>query len=369
MGYHRADGRVGTRNYWLVLPLFRGETQQLALLKEALMTTLGYQSANPYLHQFRALREQYRAGSYFEAPPPPYTGRASLPLFANIDGVRFLPNLYEQDYSPDTLASFWPLLAGYCTHPNVGGITVLSMDGSDSSPAVDTIRQHIVRGDPAFCKPFVIADRFAYANEFDWLSAATSNTFHAMAALNKQTRRPAPLSRLTVGVRWGEASGLSANPAVGYCVQAALELGATVLMVTPDSRPDTVEKAAHPCPTARTVSAPGLQQCSFPGNTVEVTTALIAAGCTLHLSTNESGRPTGNPVAPVVELAVRQALADRMADWIDIDCTDCGGTDKDTTIAWMGETILQYSLKLASGEQLTQSETRGQYDFKVYQPF
>jgi len=362
-GYHRADGRVGTRNYWLVLPLFPGETQQLTLLKEALMTTLGYQGPNPYLPQLQSLREQFRAGSYFEAPQPAYTRPVPLPLFANINGVRFLPNMHQHTNATNTPDSFWQLLAGYCTHPNVGGITVLSMEGTNTRQLVDTLRQHIDRVNPAIGTPLIVADRFSYATEFDWMSAATCQTFQAMAALNKQTRRPAPLSSLTMGVRWGE-SGLSANPAVGYCVDLALELGATVLMAAPDAHSTTGQKTASLCAKARMAGSPRLQQLHFPGNPVEITTALVGAGCNLHLSTNWAGRPTGNPVAPVVELAARQATPDGLSDWIDIDC---GPASPDTTIAQIARTILHYSLKLASGEQLTQSEARGLHDFRIYQ--
>ena len=41
LGYHRADGQVGTRNYWLVLPLVFCENRNVERMKEALEEELG----------------------------------------------------------------------------------------------------------------------------------------------------------------------------------------------------------------------------------------------------------------------------------------------------------------------------------------
>ena len=51
MGYHRTDGQVGTRNYWLVLPLVFCENRNVERMKEALEEELGYGSShNSYRH-------------------------------------------------------------------------------------------------------------------------------------------------------------------------------------------------------------------------------------------------------------------------------------------------------------------------------
>ena len=42
MGYHRADGQVGTRNYWIVLPLVFCENRNVENMREALEEELGY---------------------------------------------------------------------------------------------------------------------------------------------------------------------------------------------------------------------------------------------------------------------------------------------------------------------------------------
>ena len=42
MGYHRADGRVGNMNYWLVIPLVFCENRNVDLLQKLLEKSLGY---------------------------------------------------------------------------------------------------------------------------------------------------------------------------------------------------------------------------------------------------------------------------------------------------------------------------------------
>ena len=42
MGYHRQDGKVGTANYWLVIPMVFCENRNLEVLREALVNELGY---------------------------------------------------------------------------------------------------------------------------------------------------------------------------------------------------------------------------------------------------------------------------------------------------------------------------------------
>ena len=372
-GYYRADGRVGTRNYWLVLPLYAGETQQLALLKEALLTSLGYNNPNPYLPQLRALREQYRAGSYFQTPIPPSERPTPMPLFANIDGVKFLSGLdwpgldwprvdSTGQSTPDSLATaagiFWPMLAGYCAHPNVGGITLLCRDGA--TQYTDLLRACIDRCDPAFAKPLLVADRMAYPTEFDWMAAATHETFQAMTVLNRQNRQPAPLSRLTIGVRCDPTNGHSAYPAVSQYTHLLAEYGATVLMANP-SLHTTLRNAAHPC--AGFQSPPvGVSVFHLPGDATEITTALTAAGCTLHVSSMALARPMGNPIAPVAQLATTSARRDRPGQVTDV--ADKG----DYLVAQTAEAILNYSLRVASGEEQTPSESRGMDDFNVYWP-
>ncbi len=48
MGYHRADGSVGTANYWLVIPLVFCENLDINVLKDALSAKLGFAQPRGY---------------------------------------------------------------------------------------------------------------------------------------------------------------------------------------------------------------------------------------------------------------------------------------------------------------------------------
>ncbi|HVK97590.1 MAG TPA: UxaA family hydrolase, partial [Flavisolibacter sp.] len=48
LGYRRPDGKVGTANYWLVVPLVFCENRNLDVLREALLEELGYSQRHQY---------------------------------------------------------------------------------------------------------------------------------------------------------------------------------------------------------------------------------------------------------------------------------------------------------------------------------
>jgi altronate hydrolase len=60
LGYHRSDGQVGTRNYWLVVPLVFCENKNIQVLKQAFEEELGFAAPQPYRRQVAELVRQYR---------------------------------------------------------------------------------------------------------------------------------------------------------------------------------------------------------------------------------------------------------------------------------------------------------------------
>ena len=106
---------------------------------------------------------------------------------------------------------------------------------------------------------------------------------------------------------------------------------------------------------------PGLNLQCTPGNDVECVTAQVGAGASVVLFTTGLGTPTGNPIAPVVKLSTNSALAQRMADIIDIDTGGIISGEK--TIEHMGEEVLDFVIQVASGEIRTKAEGKGQEDF------
>jgi altronate hydrolase len=106
---------------------------------------------------------------------------------------------------------------------------------------------------------------------------------------------------------------------------------------------------------------PGLNLQCTPGNDVECVTAQVGAGANIVLFTTGLGTPTGNPIAPVVKISTNSELAHRMQDIIDIDAGGIVSGEK--TINKMGETILDFVIRVASGEVHTKAETLAQRDF------
>ena len=93
-GYHREDGKVGTANHWLVIPLVFCENRNLAILRESMVRELGYGKSSGYQVFAAKLAALYRKGA-------PVSEIATLQLeaaqaeaesrvFANVDGVKFL---------------------------------------------------------------------------------------------------------------------------------------------------------------------------------------------------------------------------------------------------------------------------------------
>src|SRR5436853_3657763 len=93
-GFHRADGQVGSRNYWLVLPLVFCENRNLAVLKQAFEEELGFAPPQIYRRQVAELARLYREGRPIDVEKHAFTDKpsgAALPkLFANVDGIKFL---------------------------------------------------------------------------------------------------------------------------------------------------------------------------------------------------------------------------------------------------------------------------------------
>jgi altronate hydrolase len=109
------------------------------------------------------------------------------------------------------------------------------------------------------------------------------------------------------------------------------------------------------------VTKPGLNLLCTPGNDVESTTAEVASGANIVLFTTGLGTPTGNPIAPVVKLSSNTTLYNKMRDIIDINT----GTiiEGEETIEQAGERILDYVIKVASGEIQISAVRHGQDDF------
>ena len=234
-GFLRADGQVGTRNYWIVVPLVFCENRNILNLKQAFEEELGFAQPQLYRRQVADLVKQYREGKpvRLSTAAPEHTPAAdrSDRLFPNVDGIKFLLHEGGCGGTREDSDNLCGLIAGYLHHPNVAGATVLSLGCQNAQ--IEVLRKHIARRDPNFSKPLVILEQQKSGSEYAMLSAAIEQTFAGLVEANKAQRAPAPLSKLCVGLKCGGSdgfSGLSANPAIGHTSDLLVTLGARTIL-------------------------------------------------------------------------------------------------------------------------------------------
>jgi altronate hydrolase len=230
LGYHRDDGQVGSRNYWLVLPLVFCENRNLAVLKQAFEEELGFAAPQIYRSQVAELARLYREGKTEELKRAAFgemqRASASPRVFRNLDGIKFVLHEAGCGGTREDARNLCGLLAGYIHHPNVAGATVLSLGCQHAQ--VPMLLEEIKKRDPNFKKPVLIFEQQKSPSEAAMMSRAIRETFLGMVEADKITRQPAPLSKLTLGLQCGGSdgfSGLSANPAIGHVSDIIAALG------------------------------------------------------------------------------------------------------------------------------------------------
>ncbi len=426
MGYHRTDGNVGTANYWLFIPMVFCENRNMDVIREALHNELGYAVTDKYKRYAHLLVDAYKnSGEISNVDFAPSTTTSNERVFKNVDGIKFLNHDGGCGGIRQDAAVLSKLLAAYANHPNVGGVTVLSL-GCQNLQTEDFLND-LKLLNPGFDKPMYVFNQQQSQSEEQLIADAIKQTFEGLTIINKFNREPAPLSKMTLGVKCGGSdgfSGISANPAVGYCSDLLVALGGKVLLAEfPELcgvEQELVDRCAseanaekftklmksyekqvvaagsgfHMNPSPGNIrdglitdamksagaakkggSAPivdvldyaepatksGLNLVCTPGNDVEATTGKTASGATLILFTTGLGTPTGNPICPTIKVSSNSNLTKRMNDIIDIDCGPIIAGEK--TIPEMGKSILEYCIKAASGEVLPHAVRLNQDDF------
>jgi altronate hydrolase len=234
-GYFRDDGQVGTRNYWLVIPLVFCENRNISALKQAFEEELGFASPQAYRQLVAELVRSYQEGGsgQIESSGAPGGGSESQrpKIFENIDGIKFLIHEGGCGGTREDSNNLCALIAGYIHHPNVAGATVLSLGCQHAQTAI--LREEIKKRDRQFSKPLFVFEQQQSGSEFTMLSEAIRKTFLGLVEANKCTRKPVPLSHLCVGLKCGGSdgfSGISANPAIGHTSDLVVALGGRTIL-------------------------------------------------------------------------------------------------------------------------------------------
>jgi altronate hydrolase len=382
LGYAREDGRAGTRNYIAVVA-----------------------ASNCAAHTAEQIAASFRAE---ELPP----GVHGIVAFPHGEGC-------AHTIGPDT-EQLRRTLAGVLDHPNVAGAIILGLGcetnqidhylGPDA-PKTDRLVGLTVQGSGG-TRATVEAARKAIAPMME------------RAAAEKRVEISA--SKIVLGLNCGGSdsfSGITANPALGFCSDMLAEIGATAvlaetteifgaehLLVKRARNRETAERLLsyvdkykrylrqfggsfddNPSPGnkaggltnilekslgavikagttplmqavdyAERVTSPGFVFMNTPGYDPASLSGLAAGGVNVIAFTTGRGSAIGFPTIPVVKIASNSAMYDRMQDNMDVNAGRIA--DGDATVLQVGREIFDMVLRVASGEQ-TCAERLGHKEF------
>src|SRR5215213_1264768 len=394
MGFRRPDGRVGTRNYVLIVP-----TSMCASHEALQISTIAEFTIHDRLK------------------------------YPNVDGVVAIPHNKGcgcQDGS--TIDVMLRTLSNYADHPNVGGV-ILSDLGCEKTN-LEQVEKYLLKRDKPFTKPVAKIGIQDVGGTQAAIQRGLKEVEQMLPLVNEARREAFPVSELVLGVKCGGSdgfSGISANPSLGRAADLLVRSGGTVLITeVPEFcgaehllayRAKDVETGRavyrmvdwykgyaskfgavlnnNPSPGnvaggllnitikslgaiakagttriegvieyAETPTCRGLNLMQGPGYDQESTPGLVAAGATVVVFTTGRGTTIGNAIAPVVKLASNTAVFERMSR--DIDLSSCGDTAATETIDEVGARVFEHVRRVAGGEVLARAEEHKHREFQFW---
>lgn len=416
MGYHRADGQVGTRNVWLFFPLVFCENRNIEVLKEVFEKELLNQNVSKHQLLLRSLLNN-------SDPSQTTTVDQAVPVFDNVE-VQFITHQGGCGGIRQDSESLARLLAGYVNNPNVAGATVLSLGCQNLQ--IRIFKDALNQVAPENTKPILIYEQQQMGTVDNMLNTIITESFEAIKMANEISRKPAPISKLKIGLECGGSdgfSGISANPTLGHISDIMAAVGGSAILsefpelcgveqelvnrcveeadgkrflelmkayeksvvdagsgfdmnpspgnikdglITDAMKSAGAAKKGGTSPVSQVldyteyVTKPGLTLLCTPGNDVESTTAMAGSGANIILFTTGLGTPTGNPITPVIKVASNTELAEKMPDIIDFET---GAIIRgEQTIEQTADQLMEYILEVASGKP-TKAMELNQNDF------
>ncbi|WP_343663040.1 altronate dehydratase family protein [Chryseobacterium mucoviscidosis] len=418
MGYHREDGQVGTENIWLFFPLVFCENKNIETLKDIFEKELLHEKASK--HQL-LLRSLLNGG---ETSHTAVEEEEDTRVFKNID-VRFITHQGGCGGIRQDAEALGRLFAGYVNNPNVAGATVLSLGCQNLQVQIFMDALHALA--PENKKPIVVYEQQKSGTIDEMLTGVIKDSYEGIKQANNIERKPASITKLNIGLECGGSdgfSGISANPVLGEVSDIMAAVGGTTMLaefpelcgveqelvnrcindedgvkflqlmkdfeksvvaagsgfdmnpspgnikdglITDAMKSAGAAKKGGSAPIVEVLdfteyaTKPGLNLLCTPGNDAECTTALVGSGATVVLFTTGLGTPMGNPIAPVIKISSNTILAEKMSDIIDFNAGTVISGDK--TIPEAADELLEYIIKVASGEVKTKADLLNQNDF------
>ncbi|KMQ70905.1 UxaA family hydrolase [Chryseobacterium koreense] len=221
MGYHRADGQVGVKNVWLFFPLVFCENKNIEKLEE-IFKELMPKEEDPHAKYLRSLMGASADEEPVKNKDENYLDNIELKFLRHEGGCGGI----RQD--SDLLAK---LFAGYVNNPNVAGATVLSLGCQNLQ--LDIFKKALNEMNPNLGKEVLTFEQQQIGTTETMFQRVIKESFEAIKRANKIERKPAPVSKLTVGLECGGSdgfSGISANPALGVVSDIFAALGGKTIL-------------------------------------------------------------------------------------------------------------------------------------------
>lgn len=393
-GFRRPDGRVGTRNFVLIVPTSMcasHEAAQISMMAE-------------FMHYSR---EKY----------------------PNVDGVVAIPHNKGcgcQDGS--TLDVMMRTLSNYADHPNVGGVILIDLGCEKTN--LGFVEKYLTKRERPIQKPVYKIGIQDVGGTQKAIELGLRYVEELLPEVNRCTREEVAVSELVLGVKCGSSdgfSGISANPALGYCSDLLVRSHGTVLLTeVPEfcgaehvlasrardaeigrkiykmvdwykeyaskfgavlnQNPSTGNKAGgllnitikslgaiakagttriEDCiEYAEVPSRRGVNLMQGPGYDQESTPGLVAAGATVVVFTTGNGTTIGNAIAPVIKLASNNRVFKRMSQDIDVSAGNIiEGTE---SIVDVGSRLFEHVRRVASGDEQAKAEILKHREFQFW---
>lgn len=352
-----------------------------------------------------------------------------LPRYPNVDDVVALAHGYGCGVAIDAPDAIVPIrtLRNISLNPNFGGEVMVVSLGCEklqperllppgSIPIAD--KRGEADGDAAL--DVVCLQDDEHIGFMSMIDSVMQQAETHLARLNARRRETVPASELVVGVQCGGSdafSGVTANPAVGFCTDLLVRAGATVMfsevtevrdgidqLTSRASSPEVaeamiremawydaylqkgrVDRSANTTPgnkkgglsnivekamgsIVKSGSAPitgvlapgekatqkGLIYAATPASDFICGTLQLAAGINLHVFTTGRGTPYGLAEVPVIKVATRSDLARRWHDLMDVNAGRIA--DGEASIEDVGWELFRLMLDVASGRKKTWAE-------------
>ena len=358
-----------------------------------------------------------------------------LPKFPNVDDVVALDHAYGCGVAIDAPGAEIPIrtLRNISLNPNFGGeVMVVSLGCEKLQPErlfpPNVIPIQDTRG-AGFAGPpgvpplpggVVCLQDDAHVGFMSMVESILRQADIHLARLNKRQRETVSASELVVGVQCGGSdafSGVTANPAVGFCTDLLVRAGASVMFsettevrdgidqltsraATPEIaqamvremawydaylQRGSVDRSANTTPgnkkgglsnivekamgsivksgsaaitgvlsPGEKLKQKGLTFAATPASDFICGTLQLAAGMNLHVFTTGRGTPYGLAQVPVIKVATRSDLARRWHDLMDVNAgTIADGTASIEDVGWE---LFHLMLDVASGRKKTWAE-------------